>query len=538
MAHQLKISDLLQFAPFRQARLICGQDGLANPVKGVNVIEAPDVTDWVQPGDVLLTNLYSLDRLRPLDAFIEKVAAKKLSALIVKVGLFVQEVPEEIVEAARRHRLPIIEIPRDVLYRNIVLCISEHQLSERLGVLERFKEINDHFLSPSLANQGAFRILKQLETFIDNPVGLYDEDLQCLFGSDDAAVSLEPTGCGRDGSPYYVQAVAAPEAMGDIRNRYVFPVRVGEETRLYLTILELHGELEDVHSIAIESAINALALDFLKQQAVIEVEKQFRRDLVGDLLSGSALPASELHRRAGLIQWDLKRRYAVAVLGLEQAVRPAEAETRRKLDRLAQHLAESGDGLHAQVRDEHVVLFWPAASGRDWHPQIQRRFAELATAWARLDDKTKLRAGVGEIAAGIDELPRSYRQALDALGIGIQAGFARDLVFFHELGIYRLLCRFPEQQELRDLVPAPLQKLVALKPRARVDLLETLEAYILSSGNALETSRRLKVHPKTVLYRLDKIRSEAGIDLGDAEAMLMVQVGLKIVKMLDAAKAG
>ena len=99
MAHQLKISELLQFAPFRQARLICGEEGLSNPVPGVNVIEAPDVTDWVQPGDVLLTNFYSLDRLRPLDAFIEKVAARKLSALIVKTGLFVQEVPEEIVEA-------------------------------------------------------------------------------------------------------------------------------------------------------------------------------------------------------------------------------------------------------------------------------------------------------------------------------------------------------------------------------------------------------------------------------------------------------
>lgn len=537
MAHQLRISELLQFAPFRQARLVCGQEGLANPVKGVNVIEAPDVTDWVQPGDVLLTNFYSLERLRPLDAFIEKVAAKKLSALIVKVGLFVQEVPEEIVEAARRHRLPIIEIPRDVLYRNVVLCISEHLLSERLGVLERFKEINDHFLSASLANQGAFRILKQLETFIGNPVSLFDESLQCLFGSDDAAASLEPNGQERDGSPYYVRALPAPEAMGGIRNRYVFPIRVGNDVKLHLTILELHAELEDVHSIAIESAINALALDFLKQEAVIEVEKQFRRDLVGDLLSGSALPASELHRRAGLIQWDLKKRYAVAVLSLDHAGSPTEAEARRKLDRLAQHLAESGDGLHVHTRDSHIVLFWPAAGGREWHPQIIRRISELATAWPRLDDKSKLRAGVGEIAAGIDELPRSYRQALDALTIGIQAGFGKDLVFFHELGIYRLLCRFPAQQELQDLVPASLQKLVALKPRARIDLLETLEAYILSNGNALETSRRLKVHPKTVLYRLDKLRSEAGIDLGDAEEMLMVQVGLKILKMRGTAKA-
>lgn len=537
MAHQLKISELLQFAPFKQARLICGEEGLSNPVRGVNVIEAPDVTDWVQPGDVLLTNFYSLDRLRPLDAFIEKVAARKLSALIVKTGLFVQEVPEEIVEAARKHRLPVIEIPRSVLYRTIVLCISEHLLSERLGVLERFKEISDHFLSASLANQGAFRILKSLETFIGNPVGLYDEQLQCLAGTIGSSVSLAPPEGHQEGAPYYVETIAAPEADDRICNRYVFSVRVGDAVRLYLTVLELNGELEDVQSIAIESAINALALDFLRQQAVIEVEKQFRFDLIGDLLGGSALPSGELHRRAGLIQWDLRRKHAVVVLGLKAQQKSPGSSDSKSLQRLSQLLADMFDNAHAQIRGDHVVLFWPTGEGREWRTQLERRFAELNGLWARSEERATLRAGVGEVAADVEGLPRSYRQALDALNIGIRARFEKSLVFFHELGIYRMLCRLAPQHELRDMVPPSLQKLVSVRTRARTDLVETLEAYIACSGNALETSRRLDVHPKTVLYRLDKIRSEAGIDLGDAEEMLMVQIGLKILKMEGAPEA-
>lgn len=537
MAHQLKISELLQFAPFRQARLVCGEEGLSNPVRGVNVIEAPDVTEWVQPGDVLLTNFYSLDRLRPLDAFIEKVAARKLSALIVKTGLFVQEVPDEIVEAARKHCLPVIEIPRSVLYRTIVLCISEHLLSERLGVLERFKEISDHFLSASLANQGAFRILKSLETFIGNPVGLYDEQLQCLAGTIGSSVPLVPPEGHQEGVPYYVQTIAAPEIDDRIRNRYVFSVRVGDAVRLYLTVLELNGELEDVQSIAIESAINALALDFLRQQAVIEVEKQFRFDLIGDLLGGSTLPPGELHRRAGLIQWDLRRKHAVVVLGLRAQQKSPGSSEGKSLERLSQLLADLFDNAHAQIRGGHVVLFWPTGEGREWRTQLERRFAELNALWTRSEERAALRAGVGEVAADVEGLPRSYRQALDALNIGIRARFEKNLVFFHELGIYRMLCRLAPQHELRDLVPPSLQKLVSIRTRARADLVETLEAYIACSGNALETSRRLDVHPKTVLYRLDKIRSEAGIDLGDAEEMLMVQIGLKILKMEGAPEA-
>ena len=539
MAHQLTISELLQFAPFKQARLICGEEGLPNPGRGVNVIEAPDVTDWVQPGDVLLTNFYALDRLRPLDAFIEKLAARKLSALIVKTGLFVQEVPQEIIEAARRHRLPVIEIPRNVLYRTIVLCISEHLLSERLGVLERFKEINDHFLSASLANQGAFRILKSLETFIGNPVGLYDEKLQCLAGTAGSSISLAPPEEDQESAPYYIQAIAAPEAEGRSCNRYVFSIRVGDEVRLYLTVLELNGTLADVQSIAIESAINALALDFLRQQAVIEVEKQFRFDLIGDLLGGSTLPTSELHRRAGLIQWDLRRKHAVVAIGLRSPRTSSGSEVKqvKSLERLAELLASVIDNAHAQIRDGHLVLFWPAGEGREWRAQLDDRFAELSALWSRTEERITLRAGSGEVAANVEGLPGSYRQALDALNIGTRARFEKNLVFFHELGIYRMLSRLAPQHELREMIPPSLRRLLAVRTRARADLVETLEAYLACNRNALETARRLNVHPKTILYRLDRIRAGADIDLDDAEEMLMVQIGLKILKMEDATES-
>jgi len=147
---QLKVADLLQLATLKKARLVCGEGGINNLISGINIIEAPDIADWVQGGDVLLTNLYSADKLRPLDKFIEKMAQKKLSALIIKVGLFVKEIPSEIIESAKRYDLPVIEIPKDVLYRDIALSISEHLLNEKINILERFKEINDYFINISL----------------------------------------------------------------------------------------------------------------------------------------------------------------------------------------------------------------------------------------------------------------------------------------------------------------------------------------------------------------------------------------------------
>jgi sugar diacid utilization regulator len=51
---------------------------------------------------------------------------------------------------------------------------------------------------------------------------------------------------------------------------------------------------------------------------------------------------------------------------------------------------------------------------------------------------------------------------------------------------------------------------------------KTLEAGVLSDGNALETSRPAGIHAKTVAYRPE--RSEiAGIDFADVEEMLTIR---------------
>ena len=68
----------------------------------------------------------------------------------------------------------------------------------------------------------------------------------------------------------------------------------------------------------------------------------------------------------------------------------------------------------AQTRGSHIVLFLPAGEGREWRTQLERRFAELNALWSRAEGRAPLHAGIGEVAADIEGLPRSYRQALDA----------------------------------------------------------------------------------------------------------------------------
>ncbi len=531
---QLKVSDLFQLPPLVNAKLVCGSESIDRRITGVNVIEAPDVADWVQEGDVLLTNLYSIDKLRPLDVFVEKVAERGLAALIIKTGLFVQEVPYEMVEAARKCQLPIIEISKTVLYRDITSAITRQLMASRINVLERFKEINDYFVNISLENQGFYRIVNSLEAFIGNPVVLYDKNFRSLFSVSNNFANAEITTSDKEETPYFTRSVTFPDYGAESYKQFIFPITVGDGVNLYLAISEVYKEIEEVHFIAIESAINALALDFLKQRAVIEVEKQFRSDLIGDLLSGRNLSVEDTHRRANLLQWDLRKKYTVVVFHLLSGEsRHHLANARAKYNRLYELVRLFTPSLPFQVEDDRLILLWDGVSqnSKSWEDQLRHKNRELSQSWPDMEKDSAIRVGVGEIAETMNDLARSYREALDALDIGKALNFEENTIFFSHLGIFRMLYRLGDRDKLLEYVPASLNRLLAAKSSARGELMKTLDAFLKNNQNLNETARMLGVHSKTVVYRIEKIARIAEIDFKNSEDMLMVQVGLRILTM-------
>ena len=63
--------------------------------------------------------------------------------------------------------------------------------------------------------------------------------------------------------------------------------------------------------------------------------------------------------------------------------------------------------------------------------------------------------------------------------------------------------------------------------------LETAEAYVNNRFNAVKTAGELFIHRSTFLYRLERIKSQFGLDLDDRKhSMLHLLLSLKIAKRL------
>ena len=62
-------------------------------------------------------------------------------------------------------------------------------------------------------------------------------------------------------------------------------------------------------------------------------------------------------------------------------------------------------------------------------------------------------------------------------------------------------------------------------------LVATLRAY-LETGEQQQAAHRLRVHPNTLRYRLDRIREITGLDLEDPETRLNLSVALRVQSLL------
>ena len=537
---QFCVADLLDLPLFQSARLVCGKKGVENPITGINIIEAPDVAQWIQGGEILLTNLYSLKSLEPLPIFIKSLAEKGLGALIVKVGVFVDAIPKELIRAADRYNLPIIEIDRSTLYRDIAFAVTARLLDERFTLFKYIEEAHERFVRLSTVGAGTQEIVEALAQLVENPVIVYDRGYVPIRASSPSFLLSrfldKPTG-KRPAAHFDAQVELES---GVVLRQIVFPVDIVGHVRINLAILCGNDGLTGMQHIAVKNAINALVIELIKQQAVSEVEKRFHGDVLSDLLSGNATSLANVLERASLLQWDLTKPHVVISFSLSDksfswAPKGLDGE-RRAYDQLYEMLSVQFPRCPIQVRTDKLIMLYPQedAGDKKWLAKIRALLEKVAMKWES-QSKADLYIGIGSMAYAPADLARSFQEAEDTLRIAKKMHFSRHVNAYQDLGIYRLLLQLADRQNIIEFIPNSFGQIMR-SSAGGATLMKTLHTYLQCDRNMSTTAKLLFVHVKTVAYRIGRIKKLTGLTLTDPDEILHLQIGLKIMGLVDAEK--
>ena len=530
------IKDLLESKEFSDMKLIAGQNHKKNEIKGVTIIEAPDIMHFIQGGELLLTGLYAFKScsIAEFQSYLQEI--KTISGIIIKKGRTVKDAETKIKmleEYANEHCLPLIEVPFEISFQKIMSFVMEHIFNEEVTHLKYFKTTHDNFTALTLSSHQREHpikdILDMLNKLIRNPVSLYDRNFNCYAAANDEFSEFH---LSKNAKPFDAGMLTKYKYLKQ-NNQYIIELNLTD--KMYLVITETVSKFESLDCIAIENAIIALQYEFSRKQAIAELEKKYQNDIFNNLLNGKIISYAELKRNIELLNMDFNGFYRVLVFGLEYQGRKNINQTLYNMTDVENSILQYSPDVKIYRDMDKIVVIQPT-NHEQTQLECKQYISELKQFVEQQNNKLLVKIGVGKMVHGITHIKASYCEAQDALSfIHIMEGFSdnSDILLFSELGIFKLLCQETNPNVLIEYIPESLQKLYNYKKSQQKELITTLKTYLNFNQNLSKTAQSLYVHYKTVAYRIDKISEITGMDFDNPNEMLEVRIGLIIYQMLE-----
>lgn len=545
------VEDLLQVREAKSLSVICGEKGIKNEIKGVTIIEAPDIVKFINGGELLLTGLFAFKScsVKEYRNYLQELRKKRISGLALKRGRTVEEADIKIAllkEFAEDNNIPIIEVPFEMSFQVIMGLVMERLFDEEVTQLKYYKTTHDNFSALMLSHaskENKIRdILGLLDKMICNPVALYDQYMCCYVATGSEQERLQILENAEKYDPGILTNYTYLK-QEDEHIRYIIEINLNVGIKMYLVVTEIISKFSLMDCIAVENAIIALQYEFARTFAVSELEKKFQNDILHNILSGNIESIDELKKSSNLLDVNIDGYYRVLVFGVTN-----EGSSRKDINEKIHHtdlLEETviqripNSKVHRDLDKIVVVMEVNSDSSQiEYREELKDILKRIQAFMAAQNKYLKVKAGVGRIVKGIIHLPETYKEANDAfLFVDIAGDIvgegATQMMLFSDLGIFKLLCQLDDPAMLMEYVPETLGKLYDYKKPQRDDLIMTLRTYLDKNQNLSKTAQDLYVHYKTAAYRIEKITKITGIDFDNANEVLAVRIGLVVHRMIE-----
>ena len=187
-AYGLTVEEALTAPSLQGSLVLAGKAGLDRIIRRLNIMEVPDILPWTKPDEFLLTTGYPVrDDPSALTDLLPELAAGGLAGIGVKIGRYVDAIPDEALRRADELNFPVIRLPDDVSFDDILNQLLTEILNRQAAVLARVGALHQSLLTIVLEGGGLDEITAGLSTAIGRPTSIVDEDFGVVAsaGGDD-----------------------------------------------------------------------------------------------------------------------------------------------------------------------------------------------------------------------------------------------------------------------------------------------------------------------------------------------------------------
>lgn len=566
----LRVCEALKLQCFSGAKVIAGHEGLDRVVRHVTVVDTPGPYKWIRGNELLLTAAYFLKNEPEIQLrIIPDLAQLGIAAMAMKLGRYVDDMPQAMIDHADKYGLPLIELPYEIAWIDIINPVMTEILNRQASIMKESKQVHERLMNLVLDGSGLPEIATELSSLIERPVMITDQHWNLIAASPGHHNSLiqethEPEQGNSQTENHVISRSLASLIPEDLRHAWrngivldnsvlpnlragngliIVPVLVGKKVYAYIVVSEGPGRLSALNLTTIENASTVCAVEILRIRASYETQRHFLNDFVSDLVSGDFESLEAMNRRAQAFAWNLSDPHILLNVDIDSFEQHYEQlnydnKTPRSSQEAFTRIVESArvDGsscrkLVGAGKGDHMIVL--LSFDKEVELLTARTHALRLAERIRTEVENRLAPltvsiGVSRIASDARQIQEVHKQAIQAITLGRNMFGANRVTHFDELGIFRVICAGPGTEEHRMFHEEWIQPIVKYDQERGTNLIETLNAYFLCNMNVAESAEKLFIHENTLRYRISKVESILGKQLSSGETALNLWLALKV----------
>jgi hypothetical protein len=547
-------------------RLLGGEDELDRGVRGVMTTDLRDPSRYLSGGELVLTGLAWRRTPEDSEPFVRLLAGAQVAGLAAgeaELG----DVPDDLVQACLRHRLPLFAVNESVAFATITEYVVRQVSGERAGDLAAVVDRHRRLMTSGPAGGGPDAVLDLLGSDLDlrawvlSPTGRQiagvGEGLPPEVGAALAGEHLAAVRHGRR-APHRAVARGMTYSLFPIRNvgrgagaPAVRDVREGVLSDWLLAVEADAADWPAARLDLLQGVTQLIAVERDRREAARTVRRRLAQEVL-ELVQTGAAPAeiaARLRVAAPVLlpglgsapHWQVVvarvdwgddpsvETGQVTQSLLEEILVDPGAAGQDSADRIA--VAHSGEEAIALVPLPAVSLGGldeaPPPSETGLHADVLLESVR-APLTAGLADDGRLTLGVSAAVHSAEGLRGALEEARHARRVAAARPGRVCAAGHHELASHVLLLPFVPDDVRRAFTARLLDPLRDYDRRHRAELIPTLEAFLDSDGSWTRCAGRLHLHVNTLRYRVGRIEQLTGRDLSRLEDKLDFFLALRM----------
>ncbi|WP_052002164.1 PucR family transcriptional regulator [Halalkalibacter wakoensis] len=544
----MRLVDILDLPTFQEATIVAGEEGIMNTVQSVNLMDAPDIIDYLNGEQLLLTTAYSIkNNPNALIELVTQMANQGCAGLGLKTKRFIDVIPAEVIETANAMNFPIIEIPLNYslgeMLNEALGCI----LKERTHELNYALNIHREFTDIVVSGGGFSNIIESLATILNLPVILLNYRLDIMAYSHDIDKDvffdiywyIHEKIHHENLDTYKVLTLPREDEKSGFTEVSIYPINTTNQQKGYIIIFGTTLSNESSFTLAVEQAANVISFEFMKLHALEQHSRRLKNEFFSDLVEGVIPSEEEIINRGKTYQLNKSLQYICITSKMDdssdlyQDSHPLQTEKEISLRR--DRIYEFIESLLTKQYENCIVFtkgdLFTTLIGFDFYnddmeKKVMDSILDLQSDLYQAIDSS-MSFGISNYTESITDIPTAFQEAVDALRAGYRENKKRFIKTYRIKELAEIFKTIPSQK-LKEFYRSTLRELAYPKDKEKEDLVQTLSVFLNHNCQISETAKIMFIHRNTVIYRIKKCEEILGIEIKGSDETLTLRIALFI----------